>query len=579
MTTEQVLVISVFAATLAGFALGRFRPEIVALTALAAGAGLGLVGPGEVFSGFTSPAVLTVIQILMLAQLLQQSGLVDRVAAPMLARVKSERGLLVLLTLGGGGLSIFINNAGALAIMLPLAYAGCRQTGTPVKAVLMPLSFATLLGGMCSLIGTPANLVLSGVHADAAGVGLGFFTFAVAGAPALAVGAAYMVWRARRASASAPEAEVSSDHEVAVRSAIFEVMVPPGSGLAGKSLSTVEIERSWRVHHVVREERFLFARREGVRLQPDDLLVVEAARSSRPPSDGDGRDGSDDKPGVQERDAVVTAGAVIVGSSIGSILAFEEHGVEIVAVRSAHPRVDGRLGDMRVAIGDVLTLRGDQSAIAHAIDAAGCLPLIAPDAEASPPAMTPFAGLALAGGVLAAAFGLATPEIAFGVALLVMAMFGAASLPELLRRVDWGVIIMLAALIPLAGAFEASGAARALASPILAVAPDLAPLFVIAATWLLTALITPFLNNVATAAVMGPIAVAAAGAAALPAEALLLAVAVGASSDFLTPYGHHNNAIVMGAADYRLRDFVARGWPVILITGGAAITSISFWYS
>jgi di/tricarboxylate transporter len=252
------------------------------------------------------------------------------------------------------------------------------------------------------------------------------------------------------------------------------------------------------------------------------------------------------------------------------------HDIRIVGLRGAHIRADGRFADVTISVGDVLILTGDHQAVARVLEDAGCL-MLAARQEPVPGRITPFAALALAAGIILAATQIASPEIAFALSLLAVAVAGQASLSDLLRRLDWRVVLMLASLIPLAHAFERSGAAAQIAMPIIFVAQG-SDLALVAAVWGVTTLITPFLNNVATAAIMAPIALAAGAAAGASPDMLLLAVAAGASTDFLTPFGHHNNTVVMGAGGYELRDFLRQGAPLTLITGVVTIVSLILFF-
>lgn len=571
---HQVGIIIILVGAMAAFAMSRWRTEIIALAALAIGALTGIVSADSIFSGFSDPAVITVIEILMLAQLIARSGLVDHYARPVLAALSTEAQLTLFLVAAGAALSVFMNNIGALAIMMPVAYSGCRRLSIEPRRVLMPLSFATLLGGMCSLIGTPANLVVSAARHEALGASLGFFAFAIAGAPAAVAG---VIWlSASRELKFALPSRKGKKHQATQDiedTVLFEVAISEKSEWAGRRLVDIESEDKVEIRHVLRDERFVFARRDSVKLFIGDVIVVSAGHEvfDNLVDAGAVAPGLDVKAVVQE--AVVTPSSILLGSTIGAILPFETHDVRVIGIRGANIRADGRLEDVRISLGDVIVLAGDKTSIRASIENSGCLPL-APRRKSAPGALTPISSLALAGGVALAAFGWMRPEAAFGLALAAMAIFGRASIPDLLRRLDWRVIIMLAALIPLGAAFEHSGAAATLVKPILLLSTS-NEFVVIGAIWATATIITPFLNNVATAAIMAPIAVAAANLSGLNADALLLAVALGASTDFLTPFGHHNNTIVMGAAGYELRDFLRRGAPLTLLVGIVGVSALA----
>jgi len=570
MTDAQIAIIALLAVTMAAFAANRWRPELIALLALAAAAALGLVTAGSMFSGLSDPAVVTVIEILMLAQLLARSGVIDRIARPALARISTERQLVLFLMATGATLSVFMNNIGALAIMMPVAYSGCRLLAISPRSVLMPLSFATLLGGMCSLVGTPANLVVGAAHESASGASLSFFSFAIAGVPATLIGILWLT--ATHHSARKGEAPASRrSHET--ERVLFEMTIPDASSWAGRSVEDVEATDAIDILNIVREGKFVFDRRRNTKIFAGDRLILVSDHAIFDHHFDSGDIDPQWSGSTQVFEAAVPPSSMAIGSVVGELLPFQAPDAAIVGLRGAHLRAEGRFADVRLSVGDVMLVAGDRRNVAAAVEEAGCL-LLAGTRKSAPGALTPFAALALVAGVIIAALQLAPPEIAFGAALLATAASGVAALPDLIRRIDWRVVIMLAALIPLAGAFEATGAATAIARPIFALTQG-GDVLLIGAIYFICVLITPVLNNVAAAAVMAPIAVAAAQAGGKSVDSLLLAVAAGVSTDFLTPFGHHNNTVVMGAAGYDLTDFLKRGAPLTVIVGVTVVTALA----
>jgi di/tricarboxylate transporter len=243
-----------------------------------------------------------------------------------------------------------------------------------------------------------------------------------------------------------------------------------------------------------------------------------------------------------------------------------------VATRT--PRIEGSLADLQLSIGDVLYLSGEQSAIDDAVDEADILPLRPkPQAEASGGRWWP--AITFAGGIALAALGFAPPELAFGMVVLLLAAAGHINLRKGLAELDWPILIMLATMIPLGNAVETTGAGTILADGLLAVLPPGSPVAIAAAMLAIAVVITPFVNNASTALILGPVALGVANASGIPPEPLLIAVAIGASIDFLTPIGHHNNTIVMGLAGYRFVEFLKAGWPVTL--AAAAVAMLAIW--
>lgn len=577
MTFEQAAIVLLLVCMLGLFAWGRLRIEIVALGGLALGVVLGLVPLAETFGGFANPAFITVVEILLIVQVLGRSGLLDRLLAPLPLAALSEANLVTLLCATGAVLSVFMNNIGALALMLPVVASVSRLALLDQRRVLMPVSFATLLGGLCSLIGTPANLLVSQQLVAQRGAGFAFFDFALVGVPVALAGLLVLrVWNplARPGETGRPSPLPGNS----VRRVVTEVLVPSGSLFAGMEPSQLPA----RLHTLERAGKRVMFQRPGERLEAGDLLLLETDLSTLEAwlaggtlSLAGARPLKGDQGWVE---AVIMPQSTLIGSRLRTLESFAARGIRIVAVASQSTRIEGSLSDLQLGIGDVLFLEGEEEAISEALEEAGVLPLWPrpPKPDLGKPWL---AAGTFAGGVLLAASGLVGTEYAFGLVVLVLAALGSLNLRRALSELDWPILIMLAAMIPLGQAIETTGAAAVIAGYLVALLPEASPLLLLAAVLLLALVVTPFVNNASTAIALGPIAVGIAGAAALPPEPFLMAVAVGASIDFLTPIGHHNNTIVMGLAGYRFIDFLKAGWPLTLTTSLVAVPLLwLFWF-
>jgi di/tricarboxylate transporter len=581
MTFDQVAILALMATLLAGFALQRLRVELVALVGLAAGFLLGLVPARALFSGFANPAVVTVVEMLLIVQVLARTRAIDVIAGHVIAHVREERLAVAVLCGAAAAVSVFINNVGALALMLPIAIAVCAGLGMPMARVLMPMSFATLLGGLCSVIGTPANLLVSQTLETATGTALGFFDLATVGLPLTLAGIVWLVWQAPRIAAGAPPVPVPPPG-LGARKLIAEVVLTARSELCGLTPGMADSRLEGRVHAIFRDGRRLFGRREHFRLQPADVLLVEtpaetleALRASGalewPAGPGEGSE----EPALV--DAVVLPESVVVGSRIGAIAAFADRRVQVVAIASRSARrIEGRFEDLALGIGDVMVLRGAKPAVEEALAEVDALALSPRQVPSARPGA--FAVGMVAVGILVAATGLLAPETAFGLVVLALALSGALRLREGLETINWPIVIMLAAMIPLGAAVSETGAAAVLAEALVALAPEGTPLFPVGCLLVASVALTPFVNNPSIAVALAPIAVAVAESTGLPPAPLLVAVAVGASIDFLTPFGHHNNTLVMGLAGYRFSDFPRLGAPLTLISIVVALVALQlFW--
>jgi len=575
MTFDQAAILILLVGMLVAFAIDRMRMEIVALGGLAIGVFLGLVPAEGAFSGFASPAFLTVVEVLLIAQVLSHSGLLDRLAARIPATGLGEAGIVATLCLITAFISVFMNNIGALALMLPAIYSVCRVSGFDQRRMLMPVSFSALLGGLCSIIGTPANLIVSQQLASRAGHGFAFFDFAYVGLPAALAGlAAVVLWTRRVFTPEDRRRSPLPGHSF--RRIVTEVLVPKGSDLDGTPVHGFPAT----IHAMHRDGRHMMFQRPGANIAAGDVLLVEtdlptletwlSERKLALPHGSAATAG-----GWVE--AVVRPESTVVGSRVQTLEGFSLRGIQIVAVAAQTPRIEGSLADLQLSIGDVLFLKGEEEALREALDEAEMLPLwprLSKPSVAKPwlPVMAFAAGIALT------AFGYAPPELAFGLVVLFLAAAGALNLRRALADLDWPILIMLAAMIPLGAAVETTGAASVVAGNLISILPGDDALLLVGAVLALAVAVTPFVNNASTAIVLGPVAIGLADAAGLPPEPFLIAVALGASIDFLTPIGHHNNTVVMGLAGYRFTDFFRAGWPVTLVVFLAAICALRlFW--
>jgi Di- and tricarboxylate transporters len=557
------------------FALDRVRMEVVALGGLALGVTFGLVSPTGAFAGLASPAFVTVVEILLIVQVLGRSGVLDPLARRIPQAARSPIGIMALLTGITAALSVFMNNIGALALMLPVVSSVCRVAGLDQRRVLMPVSFAALLGGLCSIIGTPANLIVNEQLIAATGRHFAFFDYAYVGLPAALTGLAMILflWRGSLTAAPAPDGRLPPQH---LRTVIAEMRVPAGSELSGAAVADLGLE----LHALRRAGAPIIFQRSGTRFEPRDLVLVsgsftaiEALVASGALEFATARS-SGDRIRVE---AVIMPESPLVGSRVGLVESLRSREIDIVAVAGQAPRPEGGFGDIRLAIGDVLHLSGERQALAEAAEEAEILPLWPRETQAAPE-RRPFPAIAFGLGVIAAALGLLAPEHAFGLVVIALAAAGHLNLRKGLGEIDWPILIMLAALIPLGGAVETTGAAATLAGALTAFAPADVPLALPAIMLFLAIAITPFVNNASTAIVLGPVAIGLAQTAGIAPEPLLIAVALGASIDFLTPIGHHNNTIVMGLAGYRFADFLKAGWPLTLAVGLVSIIAIGLWW-
>lgn len=566
MNVDQSLILVLLLLLLAVFALDRFRVEIVAVSGLAAGVLLGLVPFDKVFSGLSNPAVITVLEILLIVQALQNSHLLDRLAGILIERFRSQQNMVVAICGIGALLSAFMNNIGAFALMLPVVFSITRGSDIDARSIIMPLSFATLLGGLCTVVGTPPNLIVSEALHASTGESFRFLDFAPTGMVVTLVGLVVLGFWGPRAFAFVVS-DRTGDGQL-TRRTVTEVLVP-SYGEPPATVSDLEIALGGNVHTIVRDGRRVFPLRPDTDLQPDDRLLIEANERllANRLTSGELKPGrqSPHEHGTFQVQAVVLPNSVISGSTVANIIDFTERGIAVLSVSTQSPRVEGGLDDLRLAVGDILHLEGNRDDILDAIVEVGLIEVAGVNQPSSNHSrMWPFA--AFAGGIAVAALGIAPPEVAYGGVVTCLLLGRALDLRTALAQLNWPILVLLVAMLPLGDAVATTGAAATIAHGLLHAIPWSSAMVLTVGVLVLAVAITPFVNNATTAVVLAPVAIELARAAEISPAMLLMAVAIGASSDFLTPFGHHNNTLAYALGPYRFRDFPRLGWPLTIAT-------------
>ncbi len=561
--TPALLSALLLGVTLILFATDKLRHDLVAVCALLAAVALGLVAPGDAFKGFGDSAVITVAAVLVLGRAVELSG----AAAYMVRTLTPGRAPLpvkiaILLALAAV-LSAFMNNIAALAITMPAMVRLCRDGGVSPAIGLMPLSFAAILGGTTTLIGTPANLILSTVREETLGAPFGFFDMTPVGLAITGAGLAYLVvagWRL------APRREAADEGpEEPLR--VFELVAPSRPVRRYDQLAEtmreagVSLLAVWRDH-----ERVSLA--AGDLTQPGDHLIVSARADPWATAKAMGLryDIEQGKaPGAVTARAVIGHGSPLIGRSYGSVEAETDGELRAAAggPRMARQRRPLRL--MQFEPGDEVWLQGPADVMGAYARYNRLLELDRRMSAAKAPTQA-LAVFAIYVAAVAATAGLnVPPAVSFVAAAGVVTALRFIPAADIYRSIDWPVIVLLGAMIPVGRSFGDSGASAVAAQWLGGAMGGMTLFWALAVMTLATALFSMFLNNVATAVVMGPVAIHAAHMLDAPPDAFLLAVLVGASSDFLTPIGHHNNTLVMGPGGYRFLDYPRIGGLLMVI--------------
>jgi len=584
MTFPQLFVFGVLAATLALFVWNRWRHDVVALLALLAVTVAGLVPAGEAFLGFGHPAVVTVAAVLVLSRGLFNAGVVDTIARQ-LTRAGARPTVQVAMLTGIVALtSGFMNNVGALTLLMPVAVWMARQKAQSPSPLLMPLAFASLLGGTMTLIGTPPNIIIATFRAQSGAPPFAMFDFLPAGAGITLVGVLFIILAGWRLT---PQRRVPGDGEEWFRISeyITEVRVPEESAFAGRTLhdllAAVEEEAEIVAMGVVRGERRMELPSTYEVLRPGDILVIEADSDSlkalldltgltlaEAPEANAARFSTRE---MTMAEVVVAPRSPMLGRSPIGLNLRERYGINVLAVARLGQRLRERLRRVRFVAGDVLLVQASAETLQAALPELGCLPLAERGLRIGRPRKVVLATVIFSVAIMAAASGLLAPAPALVCGALAMLGAGLLSPSEAYDAIDWPVVVLLAALLPVSGALERTGGAQLIATGLLEITRTASPAVMLAILLGATMLLSNVVNNAAAAMLVAPIALQLAAALQASADPLLMAVAVGASCTFLTPIGHQSNALVMAPGGYRFGDYWRMGAPLSLLVVATAV--------
>ena len=588
MTADQITLFAILCALFGLLAWGRWRYDVVAFTALMAAVVTGVVPAGQAFSGFGHPATITVAAILILSRSLTTTGATDwitRAVRPAAGATASHIGVLSSLA---AAMSAFMNNVGTLGLLMPVALQSARKAKRSPAVVLMPLSFGAILGGLVTLIGTPPNIIVATYRGEVVGAPFGMFDFTPVGAVTALAGVAFVALIGWRLVPKAAHERAVSDELFDIEHYVAEARVPEECAALGKTLG--ELEEATKEIDALLVALLRGARRyrptDGVPVQAGDTLIIEAGPEeidklvSALGLELDPNASGDNTPlghaGGALVEAVIAPGSGLEGMTVGRQRRIGRHGFTLLAIARQGRPYRGRLKAFRFRVGDVLLLHGEAERVPDALTAFGCLPLAERGLSLGQRGKAPYLIAIFAAAVAAASFGLLSIPIALSLAVAATVLFGLLPVRELYEGIDWPVIVLLGALIPVGGALEATGATGVIADAIHQATTGQSAVLVLILLMVVTMTLSDILNNAATAVVMAPIGVGIAERLDANPDPFLMAVAIGASCAFLTPIGHQNNALVMGPGGYRFWDYWRMGLPLeVLIV--AVATPMILW--
>lgn len=584
---EQLYVFGILAGAMVLFIWGVWRYDLVAVVALLAGVYLGVVPVENAFHGFGHPAVITVAAVLIISRGLQASGVVDALVR-LLALTRRNLGSQIFAGCAvGAALSAFMNNVGALALMLPVVLRNAHRAKRPPSQVLMPLSFATLLGGLVTMIGTPPNIVIATYRQTVTGTPFGMFDFAPVGLVLAVVGVTYISFFGWRLIPSKRHKEDPSEDLFQTATYVTEVEVPEGSPLIGRQVRTLEnlCENEINIMSIIRPRRKIMAPARHEPLMEGDVMLIQGdpvlldhlfmsnqlLRSGESHSVSAKEMRSED---VRMMEAVVMPNSKVEGQSMRAIRLHERYGFNLIAVARRREPPQTRLRDVRFQTGDVLLLQGEKNTLDVGMRALGLLPIADRGLHfvRQRRLILPISIFAIA--ILAASLGMVSVPIAFVSAVAALIFTGVLNIREVYDAIEWPVIVLLGCLIPVGEALHSTGGTDLIAQSILNLAGDVP-------TWLLLTvvigtcmLLSDLIHNTPTAVIMAPVAVGIAEILQLSPDAFLMAVAVGAASPYLTPIGHQSNTLVMAPGGYHFGDYARVGLTMDILILAIAVPMI-----
>ncbi len=576
MTLEQILSIGVIAAMMAAFVWGRFRYDLVAAGALLAALAVGVVPYEEAFSGFSNDIVIIVGSALLVSAGVARSGIMELAIQRYAPNVSSVRAQLALLVIVVTVLSAFVKNIGALAIMIPIAFQFARRSGASPSVFLMPMAFGSLLGGLMTLVGTSPNIVVSQLRNEIAGQAFRMFDFMPVGAALSAVGAVFLVLFYRLVPVRERE-NVPMNEAIDIKNYMAEGKVVEGSAVLGKTVGELlkMSDGSAIVTSIVRSRDIRITPLPDAVLREGDILLMEGAPEALDRLVAQAKLSLTDerkpasKEGVAEEvdaiEAVIGEHSSLIGWSAQRLALYDRFNVNLLAVSRKGERLTQRLGAITLRLGDVIVLQGHRRALPEILRDLGLLPLAERPILLGTVRRGIVPVLILTGAMGSTALGLLPVQIAFFAAAVAMMLFKVIPVREIYSAVDGPILVMLAALIPVSDSLRSTGATDIIAGWLANVGATLPAYGALGLILVVAMAITPFLNNAATVLVMAPIAAGFAASLDFRPEAFLMAVAIGAGCDFLTPIGHQCNTLVMGPGGYKFSDYPRLGLPLSFI--------------
>lgn len=556
------------------FIWGRWRYDVVAFGALLATTFAGAIDPTEAFAGFGHPATVTVAMVLIIGRALQNSGAVDLISRHLLPPIESAPGQIGLFSTVAGALSAVMNNVGALAMLMPAALQSAKKVNHEASSILMPLSFGSILGGLVTLIGTPPNIIIATFREDLLGDPFSMFDFSPVGGVVALAGILFIATVGWRLIPVKKGRQLSPMELFDIENYVTETKVPKQSMAVGKTiaeLGDIAKQHEADILAVIRRGQRMRSRKTMVKtgdflvieVGPDKLAALLAILQLTPPGTGKSRktkylEAAD----TAVTEALIAPRARIIGQTGESLRLPSRYGINLLGVARQGTPFRGRMRHFRFRIGDVLLLEGEPDRLTEVINSLGCMPLAQRGLQPSRHHMAWVSIGIFAAAIVLASFGVTSLPMALSLSAGLMVLLNIVPPRDVYDSIDWPVIVLLGAMIPVGQALQTSGLTEIIASGILEVSSGFSPVIALTVVLVLTMTLSDIMNNAATAVVMAPVSVNMAQQLGVNTDPFLMAVAIGASCAFLTPIGHQNNTLIMGPGGYAFGDYWRLGLPL-----------------
>ena len=581
MEITIVLIVVVLAMVLFGFEW--LRVDITAVLVLLCITLFGVISFDQAFQGFSNPAVITVLGMFVLGGALVRTGIAAWIAQLLLELAgRNDKRILLFMMISVGFMSAFMNNIGAVAILMPAVLSMSRKRSIPPTKLLMPLAFASLLGGLTTLIGTPPNILVSGILVANGFEGFSMFSYFPTGIVVLLAGIVYFLTIGQRLL---PERGTRQDivEGYDVEAYLSEVLVAPESPLIGQTLREAGLgsEYSITVLSVIRGKQYLSAH-DMTELRENDILLVEASledlmsvKTTRGIEIRADVTLEDLRPSWLElAEAAIAPRSSFINQSIKELDFRRRYGLNVIAIRRHDRALSEKIGDLRLEFGDVLLLQGRKERIQELRKTREFLLLESVDNPIPRTDKAVFALVIMSLTVAMAALSLLHVSVAAILGATLMILFGCITVEEAYEAIEWRAVVLIGAMLPLGTAMEVSGAATLLAGGVIDALGALGPMAVMAGIYLITSIITQVMSNAAAAVLIAPLAISVAVQMDISPYPLMMAIAISASSAFVTPIGHQASVLIYSVGNYRFSDFAKVGLPLALLIFIVALITI-----